>query len=60
MISKTTTKSKKFKEIEKKDGTTHKDRHYRFKTTYNKYSKSTKRKIRHNIRQPTTTRILII
>ena len=42
MISKTTTKSKKFKEIEKKDGTTHKDRHYRFKTTYNKQSKSTK------------------
>ena len=34
MISKTITKSKKFKEIEKKDGTTHKNRHYRFKTTH--------------------------
>ena len=44
MISKTTTKSKKFKEIEKKDGTIYKDKHHRFKTTYNKYSKSTKRK----------------
>ena len=35
MISKTTTKFKKFIDIEKKDGTTHKNRHYKFKTTYN-------------------------
>ena len=44
MISKTTTKSKKFKEIEKKDGTIHKDKYHRFKTIYNKYNKSTERK----------------
>ena len=45
MISKTTTKFKKFNDIEKKDGTTHKDRRYKFKTTYNEWSKSTKGKL---------------
>ena len=60
MISKTITKSKKFKEIEKKDGTTHENGQYRFKTTHNKWSKSTKGQLDTRPVKPTTTSILII
>ena len=50
MISKTTTKSKKFKEIEKKDGTIHKDNIIDSKRYITNNNRSTERKLRHNIR----------